>query len=337
MGVVQSAGKMEPMHPLNQLSSRQDYSRLFADISLWTPYVIQVCARHGIACHEVRGGIPGTFPTFIADRRVVVKFFGRLFNGQGSFAVERSIARWLTQCPQIPVAALLAEGALDPPGADWPWPYLIFEYLDGKSYGEVRHLLSQSEQTRLASQLGLWLRALHTLPVPRDGPFEQDWTGFNAFLQNQRAGLAARLAGWGSLPGRLLAQVADYLLPTAQWVNMNASPHIIHADLTADHLLGQVNQARWVTGGLIDFGDARVGNLYYELPALHLDFFQGDRRLLSAFLEGYGFIPPPDFPRRALSFCLLHEFDIFAGPATTLGLLQNCHTLADLADHLWRV
>ncbi len=324
------------MHPLDQLSSPQDYPRLFTDVGFWTPYVFQACAQHGIACRQIQVGIPGTCPAFIVDRRVVVKFFGVLFNGVRSFAVERSIAHLLAGSPQIPAAALLAEGALDPPGADWRWPYLIFEYLDGKSYREVHHQLTLAEKSRLAAQMGVWLRVLHTLPIPQDGPFERDWSGFAAFMENQHAGCAARLAGWGSLPNHLRSQVTDFLLPTAQSIDLSASPHIVHADLTSDHLLGWIRNGRWVTHGLIDYGDARIGNLYYELPALHMDFFQGDRRLLRAFLEGYGFIPPADFPRRALSFCLLHEFDLFTGLANT-ALLQKCSTLADLADLLWRV
>ena len=180
------------------------------------------------------------------------------------------------------------------------------------------------------------MRSLHTIPVPRDGTFEADWSGFAAFLAQQRDGCAARHAAWGSLPERLGSQVEDYLLPVPALIDFEATPHIIHADLTADHLLGQYEAGSWKTSGLIDFGDARTGNLFYELPALHQDFFLGDRHLLSAFLDSYGFDPPPDFPRRALSYCLLHEFDLFTNPGFMSNLLQECASLTDLADHLWR-
>jgi hygromycin-B 7''-O-kinase len=39
---------------------------------------------------------------------------------------------------------------------------------------------------------------------------------------------------------------------------------------------------------LIDFGDAMVGDLHYELAALHLDLFDCDKRLLRQFLDHYG-------------------------------------------------
>lgn len=325
------------MHPLDLLSTRKDYTRLFTDARLWTPYVRQACAEQGIPCRQVTTGIPGTCPTFIVDRQVVVKFFGVLFNGERSFAVERSIAHLLAENPTIPSARLRGEGALNPEGASWHWPYLIFEFLEGNSYGEARRQLSFAEQIRLAAQFGGWVRSLHALPVPEDGTFERDWSGYTSFLASQTKGCASRHAAWGSLPDRLIDQVDGYLLPPGDLVDPHAQPHLIHADLTGDHLLGQVISHRWETRGLIDFGDARIGNIYYELPALHTDFFQGDRRLLGAFLKGYGFVPPPDFPRRALTFCLLHEFDLFVGSGYVAGLVQKCQTLADLAEQLWRI
>ncbi len=324
------------MHPLDQLSSRQAYTRLFTNAQFWTPYVFQVCARHGILCQQVKGGIPGTCPVFIVDRRVVVKFFGVLFNGERSFAVEHSIAHLLAGNPLIPAAALLGEGSLDPEGADWRWPYLIYEFLDGKSYAEVRHQLSQPEKLSLAADFGRWARALHSLPLPQNGPFEKDWSGYAAFLAGQRAGCASRHAAWGSLPGRMVRELEDFLPTVPELANFGARLHIVHADLTGDHLLGKISRGRWITRGLIDFGDARSADVYYELPVLHLDFFQGDRSLLRTFLDHYGFDPPPDFPRRALSSCLLHEFDLFSGPFFKTGLLANCKSLENLADNLWQ-
>ncbi len=51
---------------------------------------------------------------------------------------------------------------------------------------------------------------------------------------------------------------------------------------------GSWDGERWQTWALVDFSDARVGDLLYELVALHIDLFQLDTRLLRAFLEAYG-------------------------------------------------
>jgi hypothetical protein len=100
------------------------------DASIWEPYVRQVCLEHNIGCERISPGVPGSFPTFIvesgvhlspASSRVVAKFFGPLFDGAGSFCIERDIGRWLElHSLLIPSPAILAEGQLDP-----DWSYLF--------------------------------------------------------------------------------------------------------------------------------------------------------------------------------------------------------------------
>lgn len=322
------------MNPLDALDTLDSYRRHFMDARLWEPYVLQVCERHSLPCATVRAGTPGTGPVFIVDDRWVVKFFGRLFNGARSAAVERAVGRWLALHPVVPCAALLAEGRLLPESSTgWDWPYLVFQFLDGISIGDAFAGLANVEKLGVAHQMGAWVRALHDLRLPEDGPFETDWAGFKQFLAAQRASCSARHSAWGSLPARLVSQIDAFLPPLAALLDRSQRPHLIHADLTADHLLGQVSAGRWVSQGLIDFGDARTGTLEYELSVLHLDLFQGDRSMLAAFLDSYGFACPAGFPQRMLAYCLLHEFDLLAPYA---GKIQASR-LEDLADLLWSV
>ena len=113
-------------------------------------------------------------------------------------------------------------------------------------------------------------------------------------------------------------------------------PHLIHADLTRDHLLGRVVDGRWQSLALIDFGDAMTGDLLYELSALHLDMFRGEKRLLRAFLDAYGMTEEARaaLPHQALATSLLHQFNDFE--ALEPGRLA-ARTLEELADDLWRV
>src|SRR5512140_2546592 len=112
------------------------YARYFVDPLLWSPYVREVLSRHKLAPVEpVRVGVPGTCPVFIVAERWVVKFFGRLFEGGQSFAVEQEAARLVGDDLGIPTARVRASGELAP-GEDWPWPYLVFDFIHGKSIGE---------------------------------------------------------------------------------------------------------------------------------------------------------------------------------------------------------
>ena len=304
-----------------------------------------VCQKHGFACKQVIPGVPGTFPTFVAETdmdadqklfSVVVKFFGPLFNGAGSFHIERELGQWLGIHPlPIPSPAILAEGQLD---HDW-W-YLIFERVAGVSIGQVMDKLSMDDWLVVARQMGEYMRCLHDhtmskypgLPISMTPSMNK----YARFLKQQRRTCLANHQAWNDLPSHLLDQLEGFVLPVDQLVDFNASPHLIHADLTADHLLGRLVNDRWQTLAVIDWGDAMTGNLLYELVALHLDLFRSNTTLLRVCLEAYG-LPAfyqHDLPRKALSMVLLHPFPM---PAWVYQTHWNTRTLPELADDLFAI
>jgi hygromycin-B 7''-O-kinase len=332
------------MHPLSALDDLDTYCRLFTDVNLWTPYVREVCRRHALPCQTVHLGVPGTCPVFLVDRRWVVKFYGRLFDGAQSFAAEREAGRLVGQDPFIQTAALAASSALSDasdPGdegalgeTDWPWPYLVFEYIQGISIGEVFGQVSFEDRVHAARELGDTVRRIHALPLAGSPVFPDSQDAYQHFLEQQRVGVVGRQREWGSLPESLVEQIDDFLPPVQELVDRSRAAHLIHADLTRDHLLGRMENERWTSLAIIDFGDAMTGDWLYELGALHLDLFGSDRRMLAAFLEAYR-LPDEkkaDLPRTALATALLHQFNLFAGvPREILA----AETLEELADRLY--
>jgi Ser/Thr protein kinase RdoA (MazF antagonist) len=137
-------------------------------------------------------------------------------------------------------------------------------------------------------------------------------------------------------PSHLAAGLAAYLERNAQRIQ-SGDRQIIHADLTQDHLLGQVIDGHWQTRAVIDFGDAMFGNLYYELAALHLDLFDCDKRLLKAFLDSYGLEADRDFACRAMTTTLLHQFDVYGHLFTWKPDLKEAASLDVLAEKLWQL
>jgi hygromycin-B 7''-O-kinase len=261
-----------------------------------------------------------------------------LFGGERSFPVERAVAELLREHPVMPVPRLLGEGALDPPGAAWHWPYLIYEFIQGTSFGEVIDQIEPADRLRVARQVGGWVRALHSLPIPPGGPFPADFHFHLSFLEAQRSGSVERHRTWGTLPERLLPEIEGYLLPTDALLLPGERPHIIHADLTADHLLGRLDGGCWTSLAMIDFGDAITGGLFYELAALHFGLFACDRVLLEAFLAAYGYNGPTgaDFARRAMTCSLLFEFNLLNGLADYLDLLQ-AGSLEQIGERIWLI
>lgn len=323
------------MHPLAALNDLESYRTLFTDVTFWMPFVREVCQRHNLLCKQVRTAVPGTCPVFIVDDRWVVKFFGRLFDGEQGFAAERGAAQLVALDPQIRAARVVAEGELG--SDDWPWPYLIFEYIPGASLGEGFDRISPADMRQVAAGLGETVRRLHALPLAGAPVFPNAWEPYLQFLANQRSEVTERHQKWGSLPARLVAQIDSFLPPVEALTTPTHPPHLIHADLTRDHVLGRFEGAHWRTLAIIDFGDARTGDLLYELCALHLDCFSADTQLLAAFLDAYG-LPSSareNLPPKALATALLHQFDVFSGLPHEL--LESAARLEDLAIRLWGV
>jgi len=331
---------------LDSLTDRAVYAAHFMDLTLWDIYVRQVCEYHGFNCGKVIPGVPGTFPTFIVelipDERqqsfqfVVVKFFGPLFDGASSFRIERDMGHWIEkQSLTIPSPVILAEGRLNE-----DWQYLIFEHINGVSIGQVRDKLTKDDWSLVARQMGGYIHQLHALSaghaleLPRSMlPCTDTYV---SFLQRQRLILLSNHKEWNDLPAHLLDQLEGFVLPAESLIDFSAPPTLIHADLTADHLLGSLVNGRWQSLAIIDWGDAMTGNLLYELVALHLDLFHSDKMLLRECLDAYG-LPSfywHDFPRKALSMVLLHQFPM---PAWVYEPYQEVHSIQELAEGLFAV
>lgn len=345
------------------LTDKAYYSAHFMDLALWEPSVRSICELHSFACKSVKAGIAGSFPTFMVELddggiqndagMIVVKFFGALYEGAASFGVELAIGHYLAGI-SLPIRSpeILASGKL-PRG----WQYLIFEGIPGVSIGQIRHQLTESSLLKVAGQMGVFMNQLHSgttsgSPIPTKQGGGVDWSGFVNFLETQRESCHANHVGWGDLPHKLLEQVQDYLLPIDELLDFKSPPHLIHADLTGDHLLGelkpiqeittsrvqpsQIERAEWETLAIIDWGDARVGNILYELVALHTNLFQADKSLLHTCLKNYNLSDfyKHDFPHKAMCMVLLHQFPM---PVEIYGPNGDVQTLHELAARLFDI
>ncbi len=362
---------MESSGPPGAFADLPFYTAHFMDVALWEPFVRHVAHRHGYHVCQVSAGFPGTYPTFIAEvdspfnqpsqRSIVVKFFGPLFEGTASFRVERSMGHFLSRHSlSIASPAVLADGLLDE-----LWSYLIFEHIAGISFGEARPDLPVTVMEMTARQIGHYLKELHSLTAcqrPETLQTSSTWLEFIDFLEGQKATCLQHHRQWNDLPPPLTEQLPEFILPIDQLLDLSVPSHLIHADLTGDHLLGKLLPAShsltssnvvlesplastplsltqgkaWESLAIIDWGDCRVGNILYELVALHLDLFQGDEHVLNLFLNAYG-LPgfyTQDFARKALCMALLHQFPL---PAKIIAQFQSAQNLHELADGLFSV
>lgn len=316
--------------------STAEYGRRFTDADFWRPYVADICARHGLGePRRIRAGLPGTNPVFVVDELYAVKLYTDLFGGAISYPVECAVYRRVARVADIPAPAFIAAGDLFDAAGGWPWPYIITRAIPGLSLGESR--VGAADMAELARWAGAVTRRIHDLPLDAAGPLARDWRPFAEFLARQRAGLTARHAAWGVLPPPLLAQIEAFVPSVEQLIDRATAPVLVHCDLNRDHILGAADAGRWLPAGIIDFGDARVGDPLFEAGALILGLFDGNARLMHDFLDAYGMARDfsADIACRALAFTLLHEFNVLDGLLERVPAAATVATLDELAHLLF--
>jgi hygromycin-B 7''-O-kinase len=315
-------------------ASRTEYGARFTDATFWHPFVSEVCQRHNLPCTSMRAGLPGTNAVFLVDQQYAIKLYPDLFGGAVSFPAERRCYELIAQAAGILAPMLIASGELFDRAGGWHWPYIVTTMVPGHSLGEAQ-AVGFADRYALATWLGTLLRRIHTLPLNGNAPLRADWGDYAAFLSAQRAHVQERHSARGVLPEHLCAQLDAYLPTAESLVDRAKSPQLLHGDLNRDHVLGDWVAGHWQPCGVIDFGDARVGDPNYDLVALHLGLFDADKRLLQACLSSYG-TPAcaADLAQRAMALTLLHEFYVLDWFQLAI---QQTSTLGELADLLWNL
>lgn len=320
-----------------RFSTVDEYASCFNDAGYWRPYVAEICRRHGIAPRDIVAGLAGTFPVFLVDGRLVVKLFGRQFDGALRFEIERSVYGLLQDAPYIAAPALLHTGRLFANEPEWSWPYLISTALPGRSLGEDRAAVPYADLEAVVGWLGGQLRSLYELHLPPGGVLPADWSSFHSYLRERRAVCVEQHRRWSALPPHLLEQIEAYLLPVDALFERRRPPCLVHSDLNEDHVLGRWEAGHWRPRGMIDFGDALSGDPLYELVAFHFGLAHCDKHLLRVLLDatGHGLERDPAFVHRAMSYTLLFEHNVLGQVLQELPHARDVASLDELATLLW--
>jgi Ser/Thr protein kinase RdoA (MazF antagonist) len=317
-------------------ATNQEYGRYFTNPSYWHPYVGAICVRHDLGNPvTVRAGLPGTHPVFLVNEQYAVKLYTDLFSGEQSYQAEREVYRLIATEPALPAPSLVATGKLFDEQDGWPWPYIVTRVVPGLSITESS--VSYTDHLDVAAWLGTIVRRMHSLPLVAGGPLSPEWKPFLQFLAARRAEVVANHARWGSLPAHLVAQIDEYIPDLTTLIDEEGIPALLHCDLNSDHVLGESVAGHWRPTGVIDFGDARVGDRIYELVALHLGLFHCDGAMLKTFLEAYGFDEAlrRDFAKRAMCMALLYEFNDCSFIFKHIPAAASVGTLDELAELVW--
>jgi len=315
---------------LPAIAAEGEYVALLGRLEPWQSVVEEVLHRQGLtrAGRALRLGRAATYPTVLVGKGHVVKLFGPWWCGAESFEAETA-AYDLLAGVELPVPSRLGHGNLED-----GWTYLLLEQLRGRDLAARRRRLDRDALRSLAGWLGRFCRALHSVQLPPTGYLGSSWDRFHALVAGRREEVILRRSGPPRLPTYLQAQLGDWLPPVNALLATGRPPALLHGDLHDHHVLGTVEGGAFRPTGVIDFTDALVGDPYYEIGPLFIHTLRADPELLVAWLAETE-LPPAGvlgFPRRALAYTILHEFD----PLRRLvGDLRSLPTLDAVAEKLF--
>ncbi|MGZ8635524.1 MAG: phosphotransferase family protein [Actinomycetota bacterium] len=307
------------------------YERTLDDPVFWAPYARAALRLAGLEDDgDVRTHVPTTHVAALVGDRYLVKLHYEDWFGEDCFQTEREAYRMLVD-QGLPVPELLAEGALYDEG--WRWPFLVMTAMGGRSMREVERTATREDRLRVAAWLGGAVRALHGVAI-RDGERISHEVYCDLIqIRMQRSHHDHEL--WGSLPSRLVAQMRDYLWEARALIDPErAKPVFLHGDLHSGNVFVDGEAGSLRPRGLVDFNDAYEGDPHYDLVAIHAKVFDGDKELLKAFLDAYGWDDlGRKWARRMMALTLAHDYDMVRPIAQRIP--DELTSLDDLATLLW--
>lgn len=259
------------------------------DRALWGRVTRVISARHGLSLQDLIQP-RSSFPVLVY-RRYVVKLIPHRWRAK--FEAERTLLTLVHGKLSVATPEIVAAGEL---GA---WSYLVMTRLAGQAASGALKTASEAEHRSIMRAVGELIARVQELPAP--ATLATNWP---RFVDELVAGCAERHAKGGAkpawtaaIPERLAGVVAELASPV-RLVPM-------HADVHTDHIL--LDDSLKVTG-VLDFGDALVGDPAYDLVTPVTFFVRGRADLLAALFDGFGWTPTPELRRRCTAYQLLHRF-----------------------------
>jgi hygromycin-B 7''-O-kinase len=308
------------------------YEASLRDSAFWEPYARAALRAAGLEdAGEVRTHFPTTHVAALVDDRYLVKLHYEDWFGEDGFQTEREAYRILAG-RELPIPALLADGALYPDSGGWRWPFLVMSAMPGGALRDVGRDATRGLED-VATFVGSTLRALHDTPVV-DGEYIS-FAMYEDLIGTRMSRASHDHETWGSLPPRFLPQVRGYVWGAEDLIDPDREPPaFLHGDLHGGNVFVERNGNGLRPTGIVDFNDAYEGDRAYDLVAIHVKAFGCDKTLLRRALDAYGWAElGRAWPRRMMAFTLAHDYDMVAPYGARIP--SDTESLDDLASLVW--
>lgn len=304
------------MLPLPRVADPQAFHGLLRRPGQWLGAIAEIREKHGLG-GSFSQSTTGSSVVFLSDEHCI-KLHPPLPGFLEGHRCEAAALRSIGDSLRVPTPQLLVDDALG------EWTYLISTRLPGRPIDAVWDELDSSTRVGLATQLGHAIRELHQLSAEPLAKVCEPWSGFRAA---QRARGVDEKRRQGLTPNRV-AEMEDFLGSFEGVHDVSMPSSLLHTEIGPSHVLVDAGRVT----GLIDFGDARIGDAEYDLAPVGMFITRGDAVAFGAFCAAYGIdaeaLADPNRPKRLLRHALLHRYgtlgwylDVLAPPPGSLDQL----------------
>ena len=286
-----------PVLSLSTLAvSEAGYRRRFAEPDFGIELAEVVAERHGLPRPLVRK-VEGSNLVFRAGEGLWLKISAPFW--AEALDAEVAVSEALRGRLPAPIPTIVESGAIE------DWRYLVSTHVPGAPMQDVLPGLAEAEIEAVATELGQFMRAFHSVVVPG---FERPFGPWARYLEGQLAGARALHLGRGVDPARV-EQIMALLARREADLRALGPPVLVHADLTGEHVMLTRQSGRWRLSGVLDLADAMTAPAGYDLISPAVELFRGrrgaQRRLAEASGAAVGDAP---LSEALMALALQHRF-----------------------------
>jgi hygromycin-B 7''-O-kinase len=312
--------------------TRTDYQRLRHEpVAFWQAAITAIAHRHGLTFRALTRFPDGEAAVFASDSGWVVKVVPPFWSDM----VTREVAllRSLPEEHRLPVPRLLGHGVLD------TWHYLVLSRVAGGALHRIWPEITREDQERLAGEFGAMLRALHDAPLPEAPERLARLPEWGVWVRNAVAAWPER---WGleRVPAPLRVDGPHFLASVGLGATEATPVRLcrLHGDLAPENAhVARIADA-WRCTGMIDFGNAMLGDPVFDYTAPAVLLAPGDGGIIRRFLEGAGVGTPPmgrDLRRRLMAYTLIHPRADLGDCLDLIPAARDVHAWDEVAALFW--
>lgn len=300
-----------------QSMSREEYKNNHQNNTIWDEVVFQLLDNENISYHSIERFPMGGNIVYAIDDELVLKLFSPF--DREEYVIETEVLEktdWSKISVEVP--SIIKHGSIG------KWHFLIMTLVRGELLIDVWEKLSLKEQKDIATDVGVLIKQMHTLPVENYSHMNQTYL---EWISTQKKQVITHHSKTGLAP-HLVQQLEKYVstfVPSTKKV-------LLTGEYTPFNLLvNQVNGRRKVTG-LIDFADCFIGEPTYDLLGPILFNYYPTPGLTNNFLNAYGLELTESTRTHLMQLLLLHRFSHLPNYLDGLIDMNQVLTLEELSS-----